>query len=69
MRSDNVQAPGALRRENFHHDSCLDPHLLCNEHLAHPATAKLTLQAIGLTEGFLELGPQFSAQTNTSQGE
>ena len=54
-----------IRREHLHDDLALESQLLGDEDAAHAAAAELALQAVGVAEGFLELGPQLGAQSRT----
>src|SRR5262249_10955292 len=53
-----AQALREVGRQHFHHDSSLEPELFGDEDAAHAAAAKLALQAVRVTERFLELVSQ-----------
>ena len=54
-----------LGREHLHDDLPLEPQFLGDEDAAHAAAAELALEAVGVTEGFLELAPQVGQDTAT----
>jgi hypothetical protein len=57
-----AEALRKVGRKDFDNDLPLEPLLFGHEHSAHAAAAEFALQAIGVTEGVLELVPQLETQ-------
>ena len=44
-----------LRREDFQRDGAAERDFVSHEHAGHPTAAKLSVEAVGFTEGSLDL--------------